>query len=209
MVDFNRFRTYGTPNELEIRAARLRSEVDTNRFWYDLVTLALPQFGSRQDAERVCWFINRRMTRTRRMELELRWLDTLLRKPPADQPFVSDEAMATLRTVVPPLASTNYDFGPNAVLFAVSSAIFSAREAIGGSIPGAIVLILALMGLCLSGVFLFFAALLWAHECIEARSDMQAIRSMSEQELLHWFRGTRLRQLRAAAERAPLAALRK
>ena len=209
MVDFNRFRTFGTPNELEIRAASLRTEIDANRFWYQLVTLAMPQFASREDAERVALFVNRRMTRTRRMELELQWLETLLRETPPDQPRASDDARATLRQVVPPLPSTSCDVGKNAILFAVSAWIFSARDAIGASGPGAIVLMLAMLALCFSGIHLLAAAFLWMHECIQARRDMQALRSFSEQEMLSWFRATRAARVRAAAERAPLPALKK
>ena len=209
MVDFNRFGTYGTANELQIRAERLRVEVEVNRFWYDLVTLAIPRFSSREDAERVALFINRRMTRTRRMELEIHWLDSLLKPPAPDRSYGSLETFATLRKIVPPPKSGTYDAGLHLVLLVISALLFSMREALGATGVGALLLILAGMCACFSGVHVIGAALLWVSECIEARRDMLIIRSMSEQQLLSWIREQRVAQVYDAAQRAPLPPLRR
>ena len=78
MVDFNWYRATGTEDDWRVRAERLRAEIETNKYWYRVVTLAVPRYETTDDAERVSNLLNARMSATRKMERELAWLEQSL-----------------------------------------------------------------------------------------------------------------------------------
>ena len=196
MVDFNWYRT-STDEDWHVRAARLRAEIYTNKYWYNVITQAVPRYSSNEDAEKVSTLLNTRMAATRRMERELAWLEESIES-------TEDLERRKARSAPPsrPVAATCDPKRNHNV--AIGVACLLAQGPLLGllkdSVLGGILLVLSFAKLCHFAVLLLGNARQWFAEIRTARDDLRSLRQMSEPELIRWGRAVRLHEYHRSAD---------